>query len=585
MARASRRDVTPHSILHVGDRLIARAGRQTWQLSDTRQFRYLQIVVRRTAEPVVLEKVEMISIEYPAPVRGQFECSEPVLTKVWQAGVNTVFLHMEDTHVCDATRERRQYSALQELRGGLGGIYAGFGDRFIPEEVLLTTKRMQLPDGQLNKYSSDCGGPETGMQFPNQNFGYALAVWDHYLRFGDKGFLTTHYPSLERLREWFEQYAVYDGLIYSLPNMSFMDWVPHELQGANLWVNAGYAEMLDAMARMAVELGRPPAEAEALKTRAAGIRATLRKLHWNEERGLFTDSVVAGSQSPLYSEMTNAYAILFGIADERQRQRIVQRVFDPKDGMTRPTPLDIGFIAQGLIAAGAVDETLQMLAARFGPMVAQSDVPTLSEGWTPKDWSGASNSGIHDSPCGIMMVFLESILGVTPAEPGFARCRIEPHLGSLQWAKGVVPTPRGDVRVSWRRSEKGRLTFEIETPAGMRAELVLPRPTDAADLVLDGRQVVTGGKPRQADVRLDAGVHPRYAPWRDTPRRTQLGRREIAGSRFTWTGLSETGFRVSQRRDHVAQRRPAMGGSPAAVLSAWPPPRRLATLGKCANLG
>ena len=75
-----------------------------------------------------------------------------------------------------------------------------------------------------------------------------------------------------------------------------------------------------------------------------------------------------------------------------------------------------------------------------------------------------------------MMTFLESILGVAPAEPGFARCRIEPHLGSLQWAKGVVPTPRGDVRVSWRRNEKGRLTFEIETPAGMPAELVLPRP-------------------------------------------------------------------------------------------------------------
>ncbi|MCY2992363.1 MAG: hypothetical protein NTY19_31435 [Planctomycetota bacterium] len=89
--------------------------------------------------------------------------------------------------------------------------------------------------------------------------------------------------------------------------------------------------------------------------------------------------------------------------------------------------------------------------------------------------------------------------------PGFARCRFEPYLGLLQWAKGVVPTPRGDVRVSWRRGAKGRLTFKIETAAGMPAELVLPRPTDAADLVLDGRKVVTAGQPPQAEVRLDAG--------------------------------------------------------------------------------
>lgn len=68
-----------------------------------------------------------------------------------------------------------------------------------------------------------------------------------------------------------------------------------------------------------------------------------------------------------------------------------------------------------------------------------------------------------------------------------------------------MPTPHGDVRVSWQCGEKGRLTFEIETSAGMTAELVLPRPTGAADLVLDGRQIVTAGQPAPADVRLDAG--------------------------------------------------------------------------------
>ena len=319
---------------------------------------------------------------------------------------------MEDTHVCDATRERRQYCALQELRGGLRGIYAGFGDRFIPEETLLTTKRMQLPDGQIEKYSGSnahwtgigrvayaVNGFST-LQFPNQDFGYALAVWDHFLWFGEKSLLAAHYPALERLREFYEQYAVYERLIYSLPSMNFMDWAPHELRGANLWVNAGYAEMLDAMARMAVELGKPPAESEALTARAAEIRATLRKLHWNEERGLFTDSVVAGRQSPSYSEMTNAYAILFGIADERHRQRIVQRMFDPKDGMTRPTPLDIGFIAQGLITAGAVDDTLQMLARKFGPMVAESDVPTIAEGWVDQAYSAPAREPSTTVPVG-----------------------------------------------------------------------------------------------------------------------------------------------------------------------------------------
>jgi hypothetical protein len=34
-------------------------------------------------------------------------------------------------------------------------------------------------------------------------------------------------------------------------------------------------------------------------------------------------------------------------------------------------------------------------------------------------------------------------LGVTPAEPGYAKARIAPRLGRLAWARGSVPTPHG----------------------------------------------------------------------------------------------------------------------------------------------
>jgi hypothetical protein len=38
-------------------------------------------------------------------------------------------------------------------------------------------------------------------------------------------------------------------------------------------------------------------------------------------------------------------------------------------------------------------------------------------------------------------------LGVTPAEPGYTTARIAPRLGSLDWAKGKVPTPFGLIEV------------------------------------------------------------------------------------------------------------------------------------------
>ena len=39
------------------------------------------------------------------------------------------------------------------------------------------------------------------------------------------------------------------------------------------------------------------------------------------------------------------------------------------------------------------------------------------------------------------------MLGVTPAEPGFAVASIEPELGPLEWARGAAPSPAGLISV------------------------------------------------------------------------------------------------------------------------------------------
>jgi len=54
--------------------------------------------------------------------------------------------------------------------------------------------------------------------------------------------------------------------------------------------------------------------------------------------------------------------------------------------------------------------------------------------------------------------FATEVLGVTPTKPGFAEFTIRPRLGDLEWAEGVVPSPKGDIPV--RVERKGR---QVET--------------------------------------------------------------------------------------------------------------------------
>ena len=45
--------------------------------------------------------------------------------------------------------------------------------------------------------------------------------------------------------------------------------------------------------------------------------------------------------------------------------------------------------------------------------------------------------------------------------------RFAPDLGGLAWARGVVPTPRGDIRVELERGADGRTLRKIEAPDGV----------------------------------------------------------------------------------------------------------------------
>jgi hypothetical protein len=82
--------------------------------------------------------------------------------------------------------------------------------------------------------------------------------------------------------------------------------------------------------------------------------------------------------------------------------------------------------------------------------------------------------------------FLSSfVLGVRrDGAVGNQRLLIEPRLGDLTQAEGVVVTEFGPVPVSWRRQGK-ELAFRFEVPQGVTATLRLP-DGDASTLMLDG---------------------------------------------------------------------------------------------------
>ena len=63
------------------------------------------------------------------------------------------------------------------------------------------------------------------------------------------------------------------------------------------------------------------------------------------------------------------------------------------------------------------------------------------------------------------------MLGIEPTAPGFAKVRIEPHLGKLNDLSGSMPHPNGEIAVAVKRAGS-RLTAQVTLPAGVTGEFV-----------------------------------------------------------------------------------------------------------------
>jgi alpha-L-rhamnosidase len=61
------------------------------------------------------------------------------------------------------------------------------------------------------------------------------------------------------------------------------------------------------------------------------------------------------------------------------------------------------------------------------------------------------------------------VLGIRPAAPGFAKVRITPDLGDLEWAEGTYPTPKGIIKVRHERQADGTIKSDITLPPGIES--------------------------------------------------------------------------------------------------------------------
>ena len=66
---------------------------------------------------------------------------------------------------------------------------------------------------------------------------------------------------------------------------------------------------------------------------------------------------------------------------------------------------------------------------------------------------------------------LTIVAGIRPKNPGFSSVSIEPHLGSLRSVNASMPTPKGDIEVSYSAKNSG-VNADINLPEDVGGDLL-----------------------------------------------------------------------------------------------------------------
>jgi len=438
------------------------AGRaETFEPLHWRAFRYVGLQITVGREPLTLHAVRQRFTAYPYRVAATFASSDPALDKIWSVGLHTMRMCSHETFEDCPHYEQMQYAGDTMITSKLAMFTTG--DYALSRQALYQFDWSRLSDGL-----TQARFPSRLVQvIPAWSIHWITNIKDYFLCTGDAATVRDLLPGVRAVLDWYRRHTDTAGLPAKLPFWNITDWcpwwprgvVPGADTGATCIHSAQYINALDEAAWMIRQFGRT-AEADALAAEAADLCRKAHALFWSDAEGLYFDR----PGGPEVSQYGNAWAIVAGVAGERERGLIMRRF--PNDPKLAPGSFfwwHTGFTA--LARSGRYDD----MPSHLGPWH-ESVGYGLS---TFVEENSYWRSLCHAWSAHPVLEFQQRILGVTPAEPGFARINLTPHRCGLTHAKGSVCTPRGLVEVAWR-VEGGKFTLEAAVPADTPVHVVLP---------------------------------------------------------------------------------------------------------------
>ncbi|MGI4875286.1 MAG: alpha-L-rhamnosidase N-terminal domain-containing protein [Janthinobacterium lividum] len=430
-----------------------------------RTYRYVQLRITTEAAPLVLEDIYGVFTAYPFQQQARLATDNPEVQQIASIGWRTARLCAAETYMDCPYYEQLQYLGDTRIQA-LVSYFNTTDDRLARNAITQLNNSRTAEGITLSRYPT-----RHPQQIPPFSLFWIGMLHDYYRYRPDSAFVQDKLPGERAVLAFFARYQQPDGSLKDLPYWGFTDWTVNATgwrSGAPPLGADGSSALLDLQLLLAYQTAQQlesrlglPAIAAQYQQRAEQLRQTVQRNYWDERRQLYADT----PEKTSFSQHANALAILTGTVPAAEASALARRML--ADGTLTQASLYFKFyVHQALTQAGLGNEYLSWLGAwreniRLG-LTTWGETPQVS----------SMRSDCHAWGASPNIEFFRTVLGIDSDAPGFARVKIEPHLGLLKEASGEMPHPRGRVQVKYHYKRRNHWQIAITLPSATTGYLL-----------------------------------------------------------------------------------------------------------------
>lgn len=458
--KGNRNEVTGKEFVGRIDSVISNGDQaQSFTTLNFRTYRYIRLIVTTKDQPLTINDLYGTFTGYPFKRTAEFNTDNTEIKQMLDIGWRTARLNAWETYTDCPYYEQLQY--IGDTRIQVLVSYYNTDDDRLARAAITSIDHSRLAEG----ITRSCY-PTKGTQIISPfSLWYICMLHDYWMYRPDADFIKDKLVGERSILDFFSKYQMPDGSVKNTPYWAFVDWAGNLAGGVN--GSDGCAAIYDLQllwayqwaAEMEAKIGLQD-YADLYNKKAAQLKTTIQHKYWDQAKMLYADNIEKNG----YSQHVNSLAILTGMVSDADMPTLAHNLLTDKS-LIQCSVYFKYYLNQALIKAGLGNDYMNWLD------IYRQNIAMGLTTWAEYSDVNTTRSDCHAWGASPNIEFFRTVLGIDSYAPGFAKVKIEPHLGTLTKASGEISHPAGKVFVSYLL-KKDKWKIKVTLPQSTSGILV-----------------------------------------------------------------------------------------------------------------